>query len=82
MSIVTTARIFRLLRVFKLAKIWKSFQYILITVGNTMKKVATFLMLLYLFIFIYTVLGMQLFAYKIQMDIDGNPVDTHNAELP
>lgn len=65
-----------------MAKVWKSLNYIMITVGNTMNKVSTFLLLLYLFLFMYTVLGMQLFANKIMFDIDGNPVDTSEAELP
>lgn len=56
-------RVFRLLRVFKLAKVWPSFNYIMMTVANTIKKISTFLLLLYIFLFLFTVLGMSLFAH-------------------
>ena len=53
---------FRLLRVFKLAKIWPEFAYILATVGNTLKKISSFSVLLLIFIFSFAILGMELFG--------------------
>ena len=61
---ITALRAFRLLRIFKLAKQWISFQNLLKTVGRTLKDVSTFSILLFLFIFIYALLGLELFAYK------------------
>lgn len=55
-------RMFRLLRVFKLAKIWPEFAYILVTVGNTIKKISAFLVLFLIFIFSFSILGMELFS--------------------
>ena len=72
---IQALRVFRLLRVFKLAKVWKSFNYILVTIANTLTKVSSFSVLLYLFIFTYTVLGMELFSYKLVFDDDNNPIE-------
>ena len=65
---------FRLLRVFKLAKIWPEFAYILVTVGNTMKKISAFSVLLLIFIFSFAILGMELFAATLSFDKDGVPL--------
>ena len=67
-------RLFRLLRVFKLAKIWPEFAYILVTVGNTMKKISAFLVLFLIFIFSFSILGMELFAATLSFDENDNPV--------
>lgn len=58
----------RLLRVFKLARSWKSFQEILVKIGNSLKDISNFSVLLFLFIFIYSLLGMELFAYRIKFN--------------
>lgn len=79
-SAVTALRAFRLLRVFKLAKTWKRFELLLETMANTLKDVATFSILLFLFIFIFTLLGMELFAHKVKFDRDTDQVDSVNGE--
>ena len=65
---IQALRVFRLLRVFKLAKIWPEFAYILVTVGNTLKKISSFSVLLLIFIFSFTILGMELFAATLSFD--------------
>lgn len=47
----------------------------LIKIGATLKDISNFVILLFLFLFIYTILGMELFAYKIRFDEDNNPID-------
>ncbi len=69
----TALRAFRLLRVFKLAKTWKRFQLLLETMMHTLRDVASFSVLLLLFIFILTLLGMELFSNKVKLD----PVTNH-----
>lgn len=64
----------RLLRVFKLARSWKSFQEILRKILNSLKDISNFSVLLFLFIFIYALLGMELFAYRIKFN-ENNEVD-------
>tara|TARA_A100001015_G_scaffold58232_1_gene64128 strand:+ start:1617 stop:2252 length:636 start_codon:yes stop_codon:yes gene_type:complete len=55
----------RLLRVFKLARSWSSFREILAKILITVKDVSTFSILLVMFMFIFSLLGMELFGYKI-----------------
>lgn len=59
---VTALRTFRLLRIFKLAKTWKQFQHLLKTMWKTLVDISTFSVLLFLFMFIYSILGMEVFA--------------------
>jgi hypothetical protein len=66
--VFTALRAFRLLRVFKLAKTWKRFQLLLETMVHTLRDVASFSVLLLLFIFILTLLGMELFSNKVKLD--------------
>lgn len=72
---ISAFRAIRLLRIFKLARSWKSFQIMLIKIGMTLKDISNFVILLFLFIFIYAMLGMELFAYKIRFDKDNNPIN-------
>ena len=62
----------RLLRVFKLARSWSSFREILGKIIVTMKDVSTFSILLVMFMFIFTLLGMELFGYQVRFDEDND----------
>ena len=55
----------RLLRVFKLARSWTSFREILAKILVTIKDVSTFSVLLVMFMFIFSLLGMELFGFKV-----------------
>ena len=68
---ISALRAFRLLRVFKLAKSWKEFKEFLQTIGNTIKDISNFSLLLFLLIFTYTLLGMEMFAYKVRVNERG-----------
>jgi len=81
-SVFTALRGFRLLRVFKLAKSWKRFHLLLETMARTLKDVASFSLLLLLFIFILTLLGMELFANKVKLDPKTNYVDLYKGNSP
>ena len=76
---VTTLRTFRLLRLFKLARTWKEFYHLLTTMAKTLKEISAFTVVLFLFMFIYSILGMEMFAYKAKYDADGN-LDLVNGE--
>ena len=67
-------RVFRLLRVFKLARSWESFNFFLQTIANTLTKVTSFTALLGLFIFIYAMVGMELFSNRLRFDRQNKPV--------
>jgi hypothetical protein len=55
---------FRIMRVFKLARIWRTFRKLLKTMWKTLIDIAAFSIILFLMIYIYSVLGMELFAQK------------------
>ena len=58
----------RLLRVFKLARSWKSFRELLATILLTLKEITTFSILLIICMFIFILLGMEIFGHKIKFD--------------
>ena len=64
----------RLLRVFKLARSWTSFRRILSKIIVTVKDVSTFSVLLLMFMFIFTLLGMELFGHNVVF-LDDRVVD-------
>lgn len=70
-SVITTFRGFRLLRVFKLAKRWKRLDLLLKTISRTLIDVSYFSILLFLFMFTFALLGMELFANRVKF----NPLD-------
>lgn len=83
---ISALRAVRLLRVFKLARSWVSFRILLGKITETVKDISTFSVLLALFMFIFLLLGMELFAYKIffnnddkerivEIDIEYNPIE-------
>lgn len=57
-----------------MAKIWPEFAYILVTVGNTLRKISAFSVLLLIFIFSFAILGMELFAATLSFDENGTPI--------
>uniref|UniRef100_H2YFM3 Ion transport domain-containing protein n=1 Tax=Ciona savignyi TaxID=51511 RepID=H2YFM3_CIOSA len=59
---LSVLRTFRLLRVLKLVRFMPALQRQLVVLMKTMDNVATFMMLLTLFIFIFSILGMHLFG--------------------
>ena len=67
----TAFRGVRLLRVFKLARSWTSFRDLLSQIVVSLKEVFTFFLLLVIGMFIFTLLGMELFGFKIYYDEDG-----------
>ena len=72
---LTAFRGARLVRVFKLARNWTSFREMLSKILVTLKDVSTFTILLLMFMFIFTLLGMELFGHKIRFDDNDLPVD-------
>ena len=67
-SVFRTLRIFRVFRVMKLAQKWKALQNLLLTTVKAIVSSFYFMMLLFTFIFIYGLVGTQLFANKLTFD--------------
>lgn len=61
-------RALRFLRIFKLARKWKSLQDTLTKLSKSFKEMLHFLILLLLFIFVYGLLGMELYSNMIKFD--------------
>uniref|UniRef100_A0A7M4FBN8 Calcium voltage-gated channel subunit alpha1 H n=1 Tax=Crocodylus porosus TaxID=8502 RepID=A0A7M4FBN8_CROPO len=64
---LSVLRTFRLLRVLKLVRFMPALRRQLVVLMKTMDNVATFCMLLMLFIFIFSILGMHLFGCKFSL---------------
>lgn len=77
---LSSLRTLRLLRIFKLVKIWKSFQTLLKTIVNTIKDLSAFGVFLSLFIYIYAMIGMELFAHKVRFN-DNDENDLENGTI-
>ncbi len=63
-------RSLRLFRVFKMAKNWKSLQSLLRTMISSVKEIGNFAVLLLLFMFIYSLVGMQLLSNRLHFSPD------------
>jgi hypothetical protein len=72
--IIDAFRALRLLRVIKLARQWKEFQYILRKTMQSIFDISNFSLLLFLYIFIMALLGMEIFAYQVAIDLKGDEI--------
>ena len=70
LTVITTFRAFRLLRLFKLAKNWRRLNYLLISMKKTLQDVSMFSILLFIFMFVFALLGMELFANTVKITLD------------
>nr|AAO83839.1 voltage-dependent L-type calcium channel alpha-1 subunit isoform b [Lymnaea stagnalis] len=61
---ISVLRCARLLRVFKATRYWSSLRNLVASLLNSMRSIASLLLLLFLFIVIFALLGMQLFGGK------------------
>jgi len=73
-EVTTVFAIARLFRVLKLAKAWTSFDYFLVTIIKTMSRIGSFAVVLLLFMFTFSMLGMELFANKLRFGFDDKAV--------
>jgi hypothetical protein len=62
---ITALRVLRLIRIFQLLKNWKTLQELLQVIIGTIKDLSVIFSLIFLFLYIYMLLGMELFAYKM-----------------
>lgn len=61
-------RALRLLRVMKLARGWKELQSLLRKIKSAIMDILSFAILLFLFIFIFALLGMEFFANRVRLE--------------
>ncbi|XP_037387927.1 calcium channel, voltage-dependent, L type, alpha 1D subunit, a isoform X3 [Pygocentrus nattereri] len=65
---ISVFRCVRLLRIFKVTRHWASLSNLVASLLNSMKSIASLLLLLFLFIIIFSLLGMQVFGGKFNFD--------------
>lgn len=65
---VSVLRCARLLRVFKFTRYWSSLRNLVASLLNSMRSIVSLLLLLFLFIMIFALLGMQLFGGKFNFN--------------
>ncbi|XP_041081104.1 voltage-dependent L-type calcium channel subunit alpha-1D-like [Polyodon spathula] len=65
---ISVFRCVRLLRIFKVTRHWTSLSNLVASLLNSMKSIASLLLLLFLFIIIFALLGMQVFGGKFNFD--------------
>jgi len=67
-SAMSVFRSLRLVRLLKMIKQWKSLHSLLATMARSASDVKSFGLLLVLFVFIYSLIGMELFANRLHFD--------------
>uniref|UniRef100_A0A673MMZ3 Voltage-dependent L-type calcium channel subunit alpha n=1 Tax=Sinocyclocheilus rhinocerous TaxID=307959 RepID=A0A673MMZ3_9TELE len=65
---ISVLRCVRLLRIFKVTRHWAALSDLVSSLLNSMKAICSLLLLLFLFLIIFAVLGMQLFGGKFNFD--------------
>ena len=66
---LSALRAFRLLRIFRLVRSWKSLHKLLRIAGNVfMSQALSFMVLLFVFMYIFALVGMQIFGGKLVDD--------------
>lgn len=67
-GVATVFRMMRVFRIFRLARNWQSFARLLSTIIKTVKDLANFTLLLFIVIYVFALVGMQLFANRFRFD--------------
>ncbi|KAG7256032.1 hypothetical protein CRUP_002613 [Coryphaenoides rupestris] len=65
---ISVLRCIRLLRIFKMTRHWAALSDLVNSLLNSMKAICSLLLLLFLFLIIFALLGMQLFGGKFNFD--------------
>ena len=77
-SALNAFRALRLLRMLKLSKSWKALAEILRKTAKSMQEILSFSVLLLLFMYIFALLGMELFSNRALVNEDGDLVMKEN----
>lgn len=80
-SILNAARSLMLLRIIKVMNFFKSIKLIMKTIKQTIWKMLDFVIVVIIFMFVFALIGMQLFAYRIRFDKNGGPLTENITRL-
>lgn len=73
-NLVHLFRGFAVFRIIKFFKTWYKMTDLLRTTGKILKDISQFTILMMLFILVFCLLGMEMFAYQVKFDTDNMPV--------
>ncbi|CAI9592822.1 unnamed protein product [Staurois parvus] len=65
---ISVLRCIRLLRIFKITRYWTSLNNLVASLLNSVRSIASLLLLLFLFMIIFALLGMQMFGGKFDFE--------------
>ncbi|KAE9253486.1 hypothetical protein PF002_g3305 [Phytophthora fragariae] len=74
-------RSMRIFRLFKLARSWPSLQKLIRLIANAVSEVGNFSVFLLLFMYVYALLGMQIFGNRFRFDSNGIPLTSPAADM-
>ena len=69
---IKSLKALRLFRTLRLARIWRQFRSILHHIWQSMRDVSVFTLLLAVLVFIFAMLGMEIFAHSVYLNADGD----------
>lgn len=70
-SVISALRAFRLIRLIRLARSNPTLRSLLDSIALTVRAIANFMVILAIFIYVFSLLGMEIFAGKFKFDKDG-----------
>lgn len=79
---MTCFKTFRICRLFKLQNHWGSFQVLLETLRTTLTSILPFFCLLAVLVYTFTLVGLELFAYRAKLSKETGLVDLQEGESP
>ena len=59
---------------FRLFRRWKTFHKMIMKIGQTLKDILTFFVLLLIIVFVFSLLGVELFANKTKINVNNEIV--------
>lgn len=77
---ISAFRAFRLIRIFKLAKSWSKLHHLLSTITKSLSDISSFSILLFLLIYIYMLMGMEIFADQLKGP-NGDQIDVNRTNF-
>ncbi|DAZ92554.1 TPA: hypothetical protein N0F65_012784 [Lagenidium giganteum] len=80
-GIVSALRSFRMFRVFKLARNWHSLRMMLELIWRSVLSIGNFAVLLFIFIYIYALIGLEFFGNTMHFDSEGYAINDVSADF-
>ena len=80
-TVISALRAFRLIRLIRLARSNPTLRSLLDSIALTIRAIGNFMVVLAIFIYVFSLLGMEIFAGKFKFDSNGN-FDLENGSIP